>query len=291
MSINKLSTNASLKDVMDKLEEISFQDFFALDIVVKSELPSVVKNNQVVVIGEPTGKIYIDNKDVKNIPLGNNDVYVKYGYEAVDSYNFSKVSGNKNINIYILAVYKCLDGVIVPANEIYTGKGSEWVRILNDRVDIFRYGTYTNDNLTMFKKLANNSYAVDTFVKILPDSHNTYPNTLYFSVSVTSYARKGDVFFCSTEPIDFTRFSKLVLEFDYYKMGATMSIAVGTENNATKNNYVTYDIPKGNADNTVVELDVSNINGYAYIKIYTNSDGVGDRKFYISEMYLTVEQD
>ena len=77
MSIDKLSTNASLKQVMDKFEEISFQDFFAIDIVVKNELPSVVKNNQVVIIGDPTAKIYIDNKHIDNINLNQNFLFVK----------------------------------------------------------------------------------------------------------------------------------------------------------------------------------------------------------------------
>ena len=40
MSIEKLSTNASLKQVMDKFEEISLTDLFSLNIIIRNELPS-----------------------------------------------------------------------------------------------------------------------------------------------------------------------------------------------------------------------------------------------------------
>ena len=36
MSIEKLPTSASLKEVMDKFEEISFQDFSSIDIITAS---------------------------------------------------------------------------------------------------------------------------------------------------------------------------------------------------------------------------------------------------------------
>ena len=50
MPINKLPIEASLKEVMDKFEEISLIDLSKIDIVVKNELPSIVKNGQIVVI-------------------------------------------------------------------------------------------------------------------------------------------------------------------------------------------------------------------------------------------------
>ena len=39
MTISKLPANASLKQVMDKFEEISFQDFSSMDIITSTELP------------------------------------------------------------------------------------------------------------------------------------------------------------------------------------------------------------------------------------------------------------
>ena len=44
MAISKLSTSASLKQVMDKFEEISIQDFSKsnIDIITAKTLPSVV---------------------------------------------------------------------------------------------------------------------------------------------------------------------------------------------------------------------------------------------------------
>ena len=63
MSIEKLPTSASLKQVMDKFEEISLQDFSNIDIVVKNELPKDVKENMIVIISDITpSKILADTK-------------------------------------------------------------------------------------------------------------------------------------------------------------------------------------------------------------------------------------
>ena len=40
MAINKLPTSASLKEVIDKFEEISFKDFSSIDIITASKLPT-----------------------------------------------------------------------------------------------------------------------------------------------------------------------------------------------------------------------------------------------------------
>ena len=54
MAISKLSTTASLKQVMDKFEEISLQDFSSIDIITASELPAKVKEGQIVIITQNT---------------------------------------------------------------------------------------------------------------------------------------------------------------------------------------------------------------------------------------------
>ena len=44
MAISKLPTSASLKEVMDKFEELSFQDFVkGFDVEVRSDLPNEAK--------------------------------------------------------------------------------------------------------------------------------------------------------------------------------------------------------------------------------------------------------
>ena len=61
MAISKLNSNASLRQVMDKFEEISLSDFPNIDIVAKSKLPSQVKNGQIVCVSNNVnGKIYFD---------------------------------------------------------------------------------------------------------------------------------------------------------------------------------------------------------------------------------------
>ena len=79
MAISKLSTSASLKQVMDKFEEISIQDFSRsnVDIITAKTLPSVVKEGQIVIITQNTpNKIYV-SFDTNEISLSHNDILLQ----------------------------------------------------------------------------------------------------------------------------------------------------------------------------------------------------------------------
>ena len=61
MAISKLSTTASLKQVMDKFEEISLKDFSSIDIITASELPASGKEGQICIITDTEpNNIYLD---------------------------------------------------------------------------------------------------------------------------------------------------------------------------------------------------------------------------------------
>ena len=84
MAINKLVTSASLKELIDKIEEIDEAiksltptDNFELNVVVSNELPSTVINGKIVIIDSGGGNLYFDNKDYSSITgLKNNDIYI-----------------------------------------------------------------------------------------------------------------------------------------------------------------------------------------------------------------------
>ena len=61
MTISKLPTSASLKQVMDKFEEISLADFSSVNIITASELPSKGKEGQICIITNITpNNIFLD---------------------------------------------------------------------------------------------------------------------------------------------------------------------------------------------------------------------------------------
>jgi hypothetical protein len=64
MSVEKLSTNASLKDVMDKFEELSLQDLSLINVKVMSELPASAKEGDfVIVYGKECSRVIVSSKE------------------------------------------------------------------------------------------------------------------------------------------------------------------------------------------------------------------------------------
>ena len=89
MTISKLPANASLKQVMDKFEEISFQDFSSMDIITSTELPSTVKNGRVVIITSINPENIICSFFYNDFELNEGDINIK-------------LSDNEKENIHIL---------------------------------------------------------------------------------------------------------------------------------------------------------------------------------------------
>ena len=57
MAISKLPTSASLKEVMDKFEEISLLDLSLIDVITATELPKTVKNGQIINYDDETSLV------------------------------------------------------------------------------------------------------------------------------------------------------------------------------------------------------------------------------------------
>ena len=116
MAISKLSTSASLKQVMDKFEEISIQDFSRsnVDIITAKTLPSVVKEGQIVIITQNTpDKIYVSLNSEKFIhyesqTIGKSLTYYKKMRQMYISKMYYHKTYNK-INSAQVLVYKILN--------------------------------------------------------------------------------------------------------------------------------------------------------------------------------------
>ena len=138
MSINKLSTNASLKDVMDKFEEISLLDLFGANIIVSKELPHSVVNGQIVIVTDnKVGKIHM-NFDINELEnVAENDVFLKY-YTDTGRNKFIIGNSNVKIAIYIYGFVQYINGEYVKISS-YIGKDNVWAS-MNELV-LYDYGT------------------------------------------------------------------------------------------------------------------------------------------------------
>ena len=120
MSIEKLPINASLKQVMDKFEEISLSDFSNIDVVVKSELPNEVKNGQIVVISNNYNNITVAY-DYPSSPVAN-DIFIR----IVDKNQCKfEVGINKKIEICVFGAWK-YNGSSWDRINSYIGLNNEW---------------------------------------------------------------------------------------------------------------------------------------------------------------------
>ena len=80
MNIEKLPIDASLKQIIDKFEELSLHDFsnmgINIDVVAKTELPNEVKENQIVCITDTVVNNFIISVS-KPVKINSNDIWIK----------------------------------------------------------------------------------------------------------------------------------------------------------------------------------------------------------------------
>ena len=136
MGINKLPTSASLKDVMDKFEEISLQDFSSIDIITASELPTNGKEGQLCIITdvEPS-KIYFD---YVTPTLLESEIFIQYF--MIDSYDTFTVKDNlSNINLKIRRIVQNKNGT-TSIVEGYIYINNAWKSLMPQQIDLYNVG-------------------------------------------------------------------------------------------------------------------------------------------------------
>ena len=290
MSIEKLSTNASLKDVMDKFEEISFQDFSNIDIVVKSELPADVKENMVVIISDISpAKIIADTKPIDDVDINDNEFYIKLSTNS-NQFAENKYLASKNItvNVYLEKVYVKSNSVITLCDNIYIGSNNSWVKILDSKLDIFADGKYIDDKYSISRSaISGGSTPGSCYASVITDQNSQYKNTICISYSTYSNTTaEGGILYDSAEKIDLTKFSKLVFLIKHSPNSSGMRFSVGNTRGAFS--FASSTILKKSGQNIEVVVDVSKINEEMYIKIDTYFSGLLIDKLYIESIYLTV---
>ena len=290
MSIEKLSTNASLKEVIDKFEEISLQDFFSIDIVVAEQLPDTVKDGKIVIIEEEKiNKIIYDTKPYEDVTLNNNEIYIKLNnHEDNWALECEIVNNMYLFNYNINAIYKKIDDTITLCKDVYMGIDGAWVKVLDSKLDIFANGKF-KDGLSL--KVSYTSYGTCT-TKITSGSA-TYPNCIYIKQGTTS--SYGAAACIIDNPIDVTSYKKLAfvlesLEYDSGQGKINLYLGLHTQSQGSPSSLkAKYSIDALDAVTSTLlcEVDISNLTGEHYIQLGVYGSGtVKDLEYYISNIYF-----
>ena len=242
MAINKLSTTASLKDVMDKFEEISFQNLSNIDIVVSSSLPDEVVNDRLVIITDSVNNIRIGKKTT----LAENDIFIPVNSEdAIVSYDIK--AKNKSISIEIYEAYKVVNGVetMIP---MYLGKDGKWIKTTVETKYLFKAGEGLHSSVGEITSKSEGNISFGNFTV-----NNDYIKLETVGYTVTTYQ------WMTANEIDFTYHKKLVI--DCLVKERQLKVIIGDNE---------YSVAKNNTNRQTAELDISDIKGKHILKFKIN---------------------
>jgi hypothetical protein len=290
MVINKLPTSASLKEVIDKFEEISLQDFSSINITVAEQLPDTVKDGKIVIIEEEKiNKIMCDTKPYKDVTLNNNEVYIELNNHEDNLALKCEIVNNIHLfNYYISAIYKKIDDTITQCKDVYMGIDGAWVKVLDSKVDIFANGKF-KDGLSLKVGYTSNG----TCTTSITSGSATYPNCIYIKQETSSvYGASACVM---NNSIDVTNYSKLVfvlesLEYSSSEGKVNLYLGLHTESKGSltslkaKYSMNALDII---TSKLLCEIDISKLSGEHYIQLGIYGSGaVKGIKYYISNIYF-----
>lgn len=270
MGIEKLSTNASLKEVIDKFEEISFQDFSNIDIIVVDELPSDVKEGQLCILKDDfTGRIYIANEPPASMQEG--DIFIKKYDDIVGSKEFVVSDSKSSINLIIRTVRILNGGTLVPL-VAYLGENGVWNILEKTKCVVFNNGVF------------DNSIGGMTYEVVAKDSNSSVSHTIGGTIVLTQSGKNNSVGknrLTTNTVIDFGVFNYLHIDIQAKTNGSSYitgldcqiqiinldgNIVAKYDPSYSKNSSTTpsyYEIVRG-----VYRLDVKEINEPCYIRIY-----------------------
>lgn len=137
MAISKLSTSASLKQVMDKFEEISLQDFSSINVITASELPNGGKEGQLCIITDTKPSSILFNYD-NTIDIDETEILILYN--TVNSYQEYNINtSNINMKLRLRYVIQKINGVNT-MKKGYVYLEGKWKPLLPTELYIFKSG-------------------------------------------------------------------------------------------------------------------------------------------------------
>ena len=278
MAISKLSTTASLKQVMDKFEEISLQDFSSIDIITSSELPAKVKEGQIVIITQNTpNKIYV-SFDTKEISLSNNDILLQVSNKTTNKRPL--YCGDKEISL----VYSSCVQNDKPLKSYY-GKNGQWIQITFTETYIFENGI---TKIGSFKKAGGSNQATlisGGSLNLKINSTSSFPycyvtNSQFLDLRnyTKLYVRISDLFLGASSQLEIN---------NYIDFGITSGTDGSFPNYYVKQTYFNETTTKSYS-NLLIELDISSIDG-GYFMLRGAHQGTGSlhNRISITDIYMS----
>ena len=261
MAISKLSTTASLKQVMDKFEEISLQDFSSIDIITASELPTSGKEGQICIITDTEpNNIYLDYEKPR---LSNSDIYIKY--HTIDSFEtFTITSSKKSAKFKIRdIIQKKNDAEVEVFGYIYIN--SAWKSLIPPNLDIYINGLMSDSagSIRILDKIGNTKITL---------------NSTHIVGTATANASTSSGIITHTNSIDLSAYKKLYVDLSCIlnrnsvnvRGSAKIGVFDSTGDVVTSKN-LNY-IEKGDdslvIERSVYELDINNINGEYFVGVF-----------------------
>lgn len=274
MTISKLPTSASLKQVMDKFEEISLQDMDSINIKVMSSLPGSAKEGDIIILNSyEYTKVIVARKEPN---LNNNEIWLsvlELGESNIKSKKIDFISSVMDCKIKINGQTERLN--------VYEYKNNSFVH-LNSDFNIYIAPSYHNENV--HGGVASNYYDYSMTAK-----YNTRKDTdegieLYINREEVGQSLRN---IYTSQKIDLTPYKTVEIKYKVvgasgsnlyiYFFGGVASSTAKDGINTTRNSYIAYEENRDLENSVGKELsfnvDISDINTAAHVKITSYVSG------------------
>lgn len=290
MAISKLSTTASLKQVMDKFEEISLKDFSSIDIITAEKLPNGGKEGQLCIITSTTPKnIYFNYVKPS---LSNTDIFIKYELQSsYDSYIIK--SKATHVTLKIRNIIQVINNVETPVyGYIYTN--SQWKRLVPESMYIFKKSTGLLSGITY--STSKKESGINFGYSYVTCSHTT-SNITFLYHSMNGCHVEADLNFSK---IDISSYDYLHVDFECtcgYPSSVTEAPSIriqviNSSGSVVVNNLYTYRGYPWTVPRMTAKINISNLSGEHTIRFkgYAangySSDQTSAAKTYIHNLVL-----
>ena len=240
-----ITDEASLKDVIDEFEKISYMNLSNIDIVVKNELPREVKNGQIVVISNSCNNITV-TYDYPSSPVAN-DIFIR----IVDKNQCKfEVGTNKKIEVYVFGAWK-YNGSTWDRIDSYIGIDNAWFPMNKEILFENGNGLVYEKYFTTRKSWANGNTNTGEI---------TFTNDYIYMKDDLSYMSSSNYSHIKSKSIDFKNINYVYIDYEVAnRWNATQYIMAGT---------VKYSITDRTVTRNVLTLDMRNYNEVSDITFY-----------------------
>ena len=268
MSIEKLSSNASLKEVMDKFEAIDLKlsNLSSIDIISASELPSSGREGQLCVITNVNPSKYILSK-FKPSTINKSEVYI-----CIDGIQSQEIfyckSKNIEVRFHLLDIVQKINGLEKKLDSyIYTN--STWVQVTSAMLLAYQAGKFYNTDILGGESLELIDGTGDTIEY----------NSDHICIGVVS--SYGHVYYKFPNKIDLTLYSKLCVKISDLIADYVYAFELGVYEDNGQFKTKTTTTSKG-----TVSVDISKLTGFYDVGFAVSCGSRGSTWVEITKIWL-----